>query len=65
MTATPQLDSSIAGRYTKIISDAWYMDHKDTERLLDILKEMEAEVAEVEWERCETSLSMGSMKKPL
>ncbi len=45
MTATPQLDNSIAGLYTKIISDAWYMDRKDTERLLDILKEMEEEVA--------------------
>lgn len=47
MTVTPRLDSSIAGYYTKIISDAWYMDHKDTERLLDILKEMEAEVADL------------------
>lgn len=48
MTATPLLDNSIAGRYTKEITDGWFLDKKDSQCVLDLLHAMEEEVRESE-----------------
>lgn len=45
MTITPRLDTSIAGYYTKQLSDWFYLDKKDSEAVLELLKKMEQDVA--------------------
>jgi hypothetical protein len=44
MTATPALTPDIFGRYQKKISDAFYLDHKESEY---ILRELHAFAAEL------------------
>lgn len=44
MTATPALTPDIFGLYQKKISDAFYLDHKDSEY---ILRELQAFAAEL------------------
>jgi len=44
MTATPALSNDIFGRYQKKISDAYYLDHKDSEYILRELKAFAAEL---------------------
>lgn len=44
MTATPALSNDIFGRYQKKISDAYYLDHKESEYILVELKAFAAEL---------------------
>ena len=44
MTATPALSNDIFGKYQKKISDAYYLDHKDSEYILVELKAFAAEL---------------------
>ncbi len=43
MSITPQLEDSIAGRYTKEISDFLALDVKDSKGVLETLQRMETE----------------------
>lgn len=47
MTATPPLEDNIFGKYQKKISDAFYLDKKESEWVLSTLKEFEQEVMDL------------------
>lgn len=49
MSVTPLLEDSLAGKYTKEISDGEFLDRKHSEMILKILKIFEVEVIE-KWE---------------
>lgn len=47
MTATPALSSDIFGRYQKKISDAFYLDHKESEYIHTELTAFAAELVTI------------------
>lgn len=44
MSVTPLLEDSLAGKYTKEISDGWFLDRGSSEMVLKIMKEFETEL---------------------
>lgn len=47
MTATPALTNDIFGKYQKKISDALYLDHRESEGVLDELRAFALELSSI------------------